>query len=418
MAKISRRSNWPLYLQIADDLRRQVLQQQLAPGERLPSEHSLMDSYDASRQTVRRAVTVLKAEGLLEGSQGLGVFVRATAPLLRRLSPQRREAEKPAGFSVDLDGSHEITTEKEAGQTQAPATIASRLGIREGDQVRVWRWRVLSDGQPIQLATSYLPRRASDRRKIGQPDTPEGVYALLTDQLGVQLERLTEQVTSRMPQPSEASALDLGPGTPVVLIARTAYAEDGKPVEACDVTMAADRQELEYEVPAGGSTRLLTSGGALSKALLEVVHGARDILVAVGSRSRQPAYLNGIEQALQNCPDLVHYRVLMGPPHNQVFKDHLLRLLELRDPASQHGGKTLHIGMVDDLTEDPEVFFTASENAAVVTLPSLSTPGNFDTAVFIGDTRYAQGLVQHARALYGKRRLETVEAVNELPVLR
>jgi hypothetical protein len=33
---------------------------------------------------------------------------------------------------------------------------------------------------------------------------------------------------------------------------------------------------------------------------------------------------------LAEKPGLVHYRVLFGPPRNQVLKDHLIRLLELR----------------------------------------------------------------------------------------
>src|SRR5229473_1663720 len=40
MPPLSRRSSRPLYLQISDDLRTQILQQQLRPGERLASEHS------------------------------------------------------------------------------------------------------------------------------------------------------------------------------------------------------------------------------------------------------------------------------------------------------------------------------------------------------------------------------------------
>ena len=57
----------------------------------------------------------------------------------------------------------------------------------------------------------------------------------------------------------------------------------------------------------------------------------------------------------------MHYRLLFGPPHWQVHKDHLLRLLEIRDPESwAEGWKTLYIGMIDDLRQEPERFFCAS----------------------------------------------------------
>ena len=54
---------------------------------------------------------------------------------------------------------------------------------------------------------------------------------------------------------------------------------------------------------------------------------------------------------------LVHWRVLVGPPHRQVLKDHLIRLLDLRDPADRtYGMQTLHLGMVEDQIREPERF--------------------------------------------------------------
>ncbi|MEA2589708.1 MAG: GntR family transcriptional regulator, partial [Actinomycetota bacterium] len=52
---LDRRGDRALYLQIADQLREQIVTGKLAPGSRLPSEHSLMAAYDASRDTVRKA---------------------------------------------------------------------------------------------------------------------------------------------------------------------------------------------------------------------------------------------------------------------------------------------------------------------------------------------------------------------------
>jgi GntR family transcriptional regulator len=109
MTPISRRSNWPLYLQIADELRDQILNEALRPGARLPSEHELMETYGAARQTVRKAIAELKSEGLLDSERGRGVFVRARAPIVRSadelLSAQRWQdgAGSPA-WGMALDG--------------------------------------------------------------------------------------------------------------------------------------------------------------------------------------------------------------------------------------------------------------------------------------------------------------------------
>jgi transcriptional regulator with XRE-family HTH domain len=170
----------------------------------------------------------------------------------------------------------------------------------------------------------------------------------------------------------------------------------------------------------GVRVHMVSAVDQLRAALLDVVCQAEDLLAAVGSRSRDQSYLQAIEQALQDRPRLIHYRVLIGPPRRQLLKEHLLRLLELRDPDSrEHGFQTLHVGLIEDLTHQPEHFFVASERSAVVVIPSVNTAENFDSGVVLGHAQDAVGLVQHARELYaGAQRLETVEAVQALQVVR
>lgn len=66
----------PGYLQIADDLRQQVQDGRLAPGDALPSIAQLREQYEASAGVVKSAISVLRTEGLVIGQQGKGVFVR------------------------------------------------------------------------------------------------------------------------------------------------------------------------------------------------------------------------------------------------------------------------------------------------------------------------------------------------------
>jgi succinyl-diaminopimelate desuccinylase len=175
--------------------------------------------------------------------------------------------------------------------------------------------------------------------------------------------------------------------------------------------VAADPHVATARVPADQGLALITSGSELSAALIAVVRGARECLVAVGSRSREPGYLREIEQAVREWPTMIHYRILIGLPHTQILKDHLLRLLALRPiTAGDDDGKSLYLSILDDLVADPERFFVASEHTALVMLPSATSPANFDTALLVRDPTYVDGLLQHGKALYGRRRLETVEA--------
>jgi GntR family transcriptional regulator len=424
MAPISRKSTWPLYLQIAEELREQIVNEELAPGARLPSEHSLMETYDASRQTIRKAIAELKTEGLLDAEQGRGVFVRSRAPILRSandlLSRERWAEGGGALLGTDV-ASAELRTEVKVGRIPASVEVAARLGLREGTSVIVRHERRLADDQTIELATTYLPGVLARSARLKSPDDGDiaSLYARL-EESGHRLERFTEHVASRMPRPAEARALDLGPGTPVVLITRTAWTAEGRPVATTDEVMAADRYELVYEIPAGERARLVSTVEDLQAAMTGVVRSASECLVTTGSRSRDPAYLEVIEQVLRERPRLVHYRVLIGPPHHQVLKDHLLRLLEIRDPSSrEYGVQTLCVGMVNDPVREPERFFVASERAAVAVMPSLVTAGNLDTGVVFDHPQDARGLLQHAKQLFaGTQRIEDVEAVRALPVLK
>jgi transcriptional regulator with XRE-family HTH domain len=65
---------------------------------------------------------------------------------------------------------------------------------------------------------------------------------------------------------------------------------------------------------------LLASFPELREAMLATVEGARECLVVMGSRSRDPGYLETIERVLEERPSLTCYRVLFGPPHHQVLK--------------------------------------------------------------------------------------------------
>lgn len=162
--------------------------------------------------------------------------------------------------------------------------------------------------------------------------------------------------------------------------------------------------------------RVLTRYTDLVEAMVEVVCGAREQLVVTGSRSREKTYLAAIEQAVAEQPDLVHYRVLYGPPRHRALADHLLRLVELRDPDERRNGvKTLHIGLVEPVGV-LERFFVASESAAVVPLPSFHGAEGFDCGVLLGEEA-AVGLVQHGReACASAVAVETMEAVRALPV--
>lgn len=65
----------PLHISISEKLRGQIEAGDYLPGEKLPSEHQLMETFDVSRITVRQAIANLVNQGLAQSQQGRGVFV-------------------------------------------------------------------------------------------------------------------------------------------------------------------------------------------------------------------------------------------------------------------------------------------------------------------------------------------------------
>lgn len=69
------RTEIPKYIQLADNIRRQVKHGMFRPGEQIPTEHELAGKYGMSRHTVRQAITELVHQKIVVREQGKGTFV-------------------------------------------------------------------------------------------------------------------------------------------------------------------------------------------------------------------------------------------------------------------------------------------------------------------------------------------------------
>ncbi|GII84616.1 hypothetical protein Ssi03_26060 [Sphaerisporangium siamense] len=77
---IDRDSPIPPYRQVANALRERITSGKIPVGRRIPSLVELEGEFDVARDTLRKAVQVLKDEGLVETVKGMGVYVKAQPP--------------------------------------------------------------------------------------------------------------------------------------------------------------------------------------------------------------------------------------------------------------------------------------------------------------------------------------------------
>jgi GntR family transcriptional regulator len=245
---------------LAGDLRDQILTGDLPSGARLPSENDLAGRYSTSRPTVRRALERLQSDGLIVAEQGKGWFVRPK-PHVRMLvtgsNYRRHRALGMPGFNAQaleqgMSPRQDIT---EAGCISAPPDVAQQLDLDEGSPVVVRRRIFVLDDQPVALTDSYYPASWAADTAIEQPAAIKGgVHAFIEDDGGPirrRIARSVDDITARMPTPTEVTMLKLPQGIPVFRILRTVYDSEDRPVEVQESIAAADRQGFRYEVDMG-----------------------------------------------------------------------------------------------------------------------------------------------------------------------
>ncbi|WP_225077061.1 GntR family transcriptional regulator [Streptomyces sp. CoT10] len=243
----------PKYQRIADSLREAIKSGEYGPGDRLPGENELMATYGVARMTARQALSVLRDEGVAEARKGAGVFVRAFRPLRRRGIQRLSQEQWGSGrsiWSADIENRALEVDQVTVSEEAAPDHISTVLDLDDEETVCVRRRRFVLDGKPVLFATSYLPTSVVAGSAITQEDTgPGGTYARLAE-LGYKPVHFREEIRSRMPSKDEAAQLSMSAGTPVILLCRTAFANEGRPVEINEMTLDAASYILEYDFDA------------------------------------------------------------------------------------------------------------------------------------------------------------------------
>lgn len=95
----------PIYLQIAQQIRRLVAAGEMREGEELPSIRSLAERLVVNPNTIARAYRELEAEGVLMFSRGMGTFVAAND--LQSISFERQSILAPK-IDALLNAAHSI----------------------------------------------------------------------------------------------------------------------------------------------------------------------------------------------------------------------------------------------------------------------------------------------------------------------
>jgi len=247
----------PTYRKIADDLRALILLGKLHAGEKLKSENELKDQYDTTRVTVRKALALLKADGLLISEQGRGVFVRPR-PNVQMLTTganfRKRRDTGVSNFNAEA-AAQGLRPEQRILSVEtvvAPPEVAERLGVPEGTEVIIRRRAFFVNDEPMQLVDGYYPAALFAGTEVAEPRRIRGgVSRLIEDPegpIGQRITQFVEDLEIRMPAPTEIDALKIPPGVPLARVLRTAHTSAGQAVEVLDSRVPCDRHVFRYVI--------------------------------------------------------------------------------------------------------------------------------------------------------------------------
>lgn len=225
MTSLNPNSATPLYLQLKQQLHRQIESGFYAIGARLPSERELAETYNVSRMTARQALLALGQDGLTSSRVGKGTFVSRS-----RLDQSLREL---TSFSEDMArrglqaGSKVIA----ASLTPAPEEVAAPLRLTIGTEVVVISRVRLADDKPVALETTCLNHHLCPEILKQGDFSRLSLYQVLRERYGHQLVWAEQTIEARLPNKLEQRELDLSPTMPVLSLTRTTFTATDQPIE-------------------------------------------------------------------------------------------------------------------------------------------------------------------------------------------
>lgn len=240
--KLAHDERLPLYQRLRDEMVEKITTGEWRPDQPIPTEAELTKIYGVAIGTVRKAVDVLVAEGLLERNQGRGTFIRRPsfdASLFRFFR------------HLTTEGGRKIPEGRVLARTLAAPTeyVATALGISSKTKaIRLDRLRLI-DGHVVLAEEIWLPKAPfAALLEIAIEDFDNLLYPFYETHCGQVIASAKETLTVDSANADVARRLGIEEGKPVVVIERLALGFDRKPLEWRRSHGAADTFRYQVDI--------------------------------------------------------------------------------------------------------------------------------------------------------------------------
>ncbi|MEM8612505.1 MAG: phosphonate metabolism transcriptional regulator PhnF [Cyanobacteria bacterium P01_H01_bin.105] len=226
----------PLYLQIADELRRNIEESVFNVGDQLPTELELSKRFGVHRHTLRRAVDVLRQEGLVDVERGRGTFVVAPIALPIGKRVRFNEALKAQSLTPSWQVLRIV-------DIKADPMLSKHLGLDLGASVILYERLGLIDNLPINISSSYFPGQRFPGL-AAHCETYRSISKMLLQEYSCDHLRRSTRISARMTRPRDARLLKMPANSPILLSESINVDPTGVVIEYGVTRFRGDRMEL------------------------------------------------------------------------------------------------------------------------------------------------------------------------------
>ncbi len=222
-----------LHGSVANFIRSKIYAKEWGAGTRIPSEHQLMEDFDVSRGTVRKAIKTLVDEGLLQQEHGRGTFVRE--PHIAHPGGDRPFSFAASLVEQGISFETEVLTKE---RIEATLEVAEHLQIQVGDPVLKLRRVRRADGKAIMVLDSWTPLEICPGIE-SMPLEEMSLFNAVESATGAHITLSHMVYSARAAGKDLANVMGVSEGSPILNLEQLIFLDDGRPIEWGDTMLAA-----------------------------------------------------------------------------------------------------------------------------------------------------------------------------------
>ncbi|AZR97871.1 TPA: UTRA domain-containing protein [Streptococcus suis] len=223
------------YKKVYADIKEKIEQNIWQANQEMPTENELMEIYSYSKDTIRKALSLLEMDGYIQKRQGRNSII-----LDHNLVRKPFVSELKTVSELNRSAHHQVQTElTNLYIVQGQPEVMKELEVDEKtDLYRVSRVRTI-DGERLEYEISYFDRRIVPY--LSKEVAESSIYQYLEEELGLEISHSRREISFRFANEEEKSLLDLSGYDMVVSVTSTTYLADGRPFQYGTITYRPDK---------------------------------------------------------------------------------------------------------------------------------------------------------------------------------